>query len=88
MWEFIAESSGLNTATLVGQDIGKRTQKLPCASGAWVAQSVKHLTLDFSLGHGLTVYEFEPTVGLCTYSVEPTWDSTSLSLSLSLKINK
>ena len=26
--------------------------------GAWVAHSVKHLTLDFGLGHDLTVYPF------------------------------
>ena len=34
--------------------------------GAWVAQWVKHPTLDFGLGHDLTVYGFEPQVGLCT----------------------
>ena len=27
---------------------------------AWVAQSVKHLTLDFGSGHDLTVCETEP----------------------------
>ena len=33
--------------------------------GAWVAQSVKHLTLDFGSGHDLLVHEFEPHVLLC-----------------------
>ena len=34
-------------------------------TGAWVAQSIKLQTLDFSSGHDLTVCEFEPHVGLC-----------------------
>ena len=29
-----------------------------------MAQSVKHLTLDFGSGHDLTVREFKPHVGL------------------------
>ena len=62
-----------------------------------MAQSVKHLALDFNLGHDLTVCEFKPHVGLCTGSVDPAWDSLSPSLSdpsllepslLSLKTNK
>ena len=44
--------------------------------GTWVAQSDKHLTLDFGSGHDLTVHEFEPSL-----SVEPTWDSFSPSFS-------
>ena len=32
--------------------------------GAWVSQSVKHPTLDFCSGHGLTVGEIEPHIGL------------------------
>ena len=65
---------------------------------AWVTESVKHLTVDFGADHALTVYEFEPCVGLSADSVEPAWDSLSLSLtappllvlclSLSHKINK
>ena len=35
-------------------------------------QSVKRLTLDFSLGHDRTVCEFEPHIGLCADSAEPT----------------
>ena len=67
--------------------------------GAWVAQSVKHLTLDFSSGHNLTVPGIEPGVELHADSAEPAWYSLSLSslslplpnscaLSLSLKINQ
>ena len=33
--------------------------------GAWVAESVKWLTLDFSSGRDLTVHEFKPCVTLC-----------------------
>ena len=54
--------------------------------GAWVAQLVKHLTLDISSGHDLTVGETEALIRLCADSVEPTWDSLSLSLSLSLPL--
>ena len=44
-----------------------------------MAQLVKHWTLDFGSGHDLTIGEFEPHVELCTDSVEPIWDSPSLS---------
>ena len=37
----------------------------------WVGQLVKCLTLDFGSGHGLTVGEIEPDIGLCTDSAEP-----------------
>ena len=56
--------------------------------GLWVAQLVKHPTLDFGSGHDLTVCEFEPCVRHCADDVEPAWDCLSLFLSLSLKINK
>ena len=46
--------------------------------GAWVAQLVGRLTLDFSSGHDLTVREFEPHTGLCADNAEPAWDSLSL----------
>ena len=69
--------------------------------GAWAAQSVKHLTLDFGSGHELTVGETEPHIRLQANSTEPARDSLSpslsappqlaqslnLSLSVSLKIN-
>ena len=44
------------------------------SGGAWVAQSLKHLPLDFGSGHDLTVRELEPCV-----SVEPAWDPLSPS---------
>ena len=47
--------------------------------GAWVAQLVKRLTLDFGSGHDLMVSEFEPRFGLCADTVEPAWNSLSLS---------
>ena len=61
--------------------------------GAWMAQSVKNPTLDFSSGYDLKVCELQPQVGLCANNVEPAGDSFSISLSLplpplSLKINK
>ena len=49
--------------------------------GTWVAQLIKHQTLDFGSGHDLKVCEFEPRVGLCADSVEP---SEILPLSLPL----
>ena len=49
-----------------------------------MAQSVKHLTLDFGSGHDLMVHGFEPLVGLCAHIAEPVWDSLSLPLSLPL----
>ena len=62
-----------------------------------MAQSVERPTLDFGSGRHLTIlHEFEPQVRLRADSVEPAWDSLSLSLSaspllvlsFSLKINK
>ena len=49
--------------------------------GAWVAQSVKRLTLDFGSGHDLTVRGFKPCMGLCADSAEA---CLGFSLSLSL----
>ena len=47
--------------------------------GAWVAQLVKHLTLDFGSGCDVTVHEFEPHVRLTVQSL-----LGILSLTLSL----
>ena len=47
--------------------------------GIWVAQSVKHLTLDFSSGHGLAVMTLSPMSG-SWLSIEPACDSLLLSL--------
>ena len=55
-----------------------------CYWGAWVAQSVQHLILDFSSGHDLMVCETEPCIGLCADGMETAWDSLSLLLSLPL----
>ena len=49
--------------------------------GAWVVQSVKRLTLDFGLGHDLTVHGFEPCVRLCADNAEPAWFYLPLSAS-------
>ena len=51
--------------------------------GTWVAQSVEHLTLDLSSGHGLTPHEIQLLIRLCAESAEPAWDSLFLSLSAS-----
>ena len=40
------------------------------------------LTLDFGLGHDLSVCGFEPRVGLCADSAKPAWDFLFLSLSV------
>ena len=66
-----------------------------------MAQTVKHLTLDFGSGHDITVREFEPHMRLCADGADPALDSVSLSLSpsplsvclsvslsLSLSVNK
>ena len=52
---------------------------------AWGAQSVEHPTLDFSSGHDARVVGSSPVPG-SALSVEPAWDSLSLSLSLSKKL--
>ena len=62
-----------------------KLEKVGGERGAWVAQSVKRQTLDFSSGHDLTVCKFKSCVGICTESAEPAWDSLSASLSLCLK---
>ena len=46
--------------------------------GAWVAQSVKHLTLDLGSGHDLAVHKIRPRVWLYAASAEPAWDSLSV----------
>ena len=53
-----------------------------------MVQSIRHLNLDFVSGHDLIVCGVELRVGLHTGRAEVTWDLLSLSLSLSLKINK
>ena len=48
-----------------------------------MAQSVKWPTLDFSSDHGLRVVGSNPTLG-SVLSMEPAWDSLSLSPALPL----
>ena len=50
--------------------------------GAWVAQLIKHPTLDFCSGHDLTVCEIEPCVGLCLHWQHGACLGFSLPLSL------
>ena len=52
--------------------------------GTWVAQSVKHLPINFSSGHDRTVRGIGPLVGFFADSTEPAWDSPSPCLSLPL----
>ena len=51
-------------------------------TGTWVTQLTKLLTLGWGSGHELEVCGFKHLVRLCTGSVEPPWDSFSLSLPL------
>ena len=60
------------------------TQERTPSGGAWVAQSVKHPTPDFSSGHDLTVHEIKPRIRLSAVSVEPASFRSSVSLSLCL----
>ena len=72
----------------------QRFVKTKISQGAWVAQSVEHLTLDLDSGQDFTIHEIKPRVQLCADSMEPAWDSLSLFIflsptcSLSLKINE
>ena len=55
--------------------------KMCTPQGTWMAQSVKHLTLDFNSGHDLMVCEFKAHIRLHADSTEPAWDLLSPSLS-------
>ena len=44
-----------------------------------MAQSVKHLSLDFGSGHDLMVHKIEPCLRLCSDGVETAWNSLSPS---------
>ena len=52
-----------------------------------MAQSVRHLTLDFGSGHDVMVHGFEPCIGLGILSL-PVCPSPTHSFSLSLSRNK
>ena len=46
--------------------LGIPPKECDCAWGAWLAQSVKHLTLDFGSDHDLRVCKIEPHIwALC-----------------------
>ena len=64
------------------------TFKKSFQGGAWVAQSVKHPTLDFDSGHDLTVREFKLHVRLHTDGAEPAWDSLCASPPLACSLSK
>ena len=53
--------------------------------GGWVAQLVKHPTLDFSSGQDLRAVRWSPTPG-SGLSGESTWDPLPLPLSLPLPL--
>ena len=42
----------------------KKSIRIQIQKGVLVAQLVKCLTFDFSLGHDLMVHQFEPHIGL------------------------
>ena len=70
---------------------GKETKKEIGGWGTWVAQLVKHLTLDFGLGHDLTVRRFKPPTGSVLTAQNLLGSLSLLSLSLpphSKEINK
>ena len=56
--------------------------------GAWVAPSIKHLTLGLGSGRDLMVCGIEPHIRLCAAGVKPAWDFLSLSLPLPTSQNK
>ena len=49
--------------------------------GAWVAQSVKHLTVDFGSGHDLKVWFMSSSPASGSILMEPAWDWLSPSFS-------
>ena len=77
--------SNLGVALLGGSDL--ETFMSCIHGGTWVAQLVKHLTVDFGSGHDFTVCGFGPRVAFCTDRAEPALDSLFLSLFLSLSLS-
>ena len=59
----VSSASSFSLKTVMGELIQLQV-KDTTYRGAWVAQSVKRPTLDFSSGHDLTVRGFEPCTGL------------------------
>ena len=56
--------------SLLMSDIEQKLSLKMKTQGAWVAQSVEHLTLDFSSGHDPRVVGFSPASG-SVLSMEP-----------------
>ena len=64
----------------MNSNLENRVMETNQAWGIWVAQSVKHLPLDFGSVHDLTVYGIEPSIKFC--AVRACLDSLSPSLSV------
>ena len=56
--------------------------KIETLRGTWLA------SLGFSLGHDLTVREFEPCIRLRAGNAEPAWDSLSAPSLLTLSVSQ
>ena len=56
--------------------------------GSWVTPSTEGPTFGFDSARDLVVHEFKPHIRLYADSMEPAWDSLSLSLSLCLSVKQ
>lgn len=86
----IMEAAQMSNSKWMDKDVVLYTMEYSAIKrmrGTWVAQLVKHQTLDFSSGHDLMVCEIEPHIELCNDSTEPAWDSLSLPISLSISLS-
>ena len=71
----------LGGSGILQRSITVKKRKKDSFKGAWVAQLIEHLTLDFGSDHDLGVHEIKPCIRFCADSTEPAWDSLSASLS-------
>ena len=62
---------------IIFQSVASEYKRVICGAPGWLSR----LSDDLGAGHDLTVWEFEPRIGLCADSAEPAWDSLSPSLS-------
>ena len=58
----LASGSSYHFSWMLQEGTYNQSLKLRLLSGPWVAQSVKHQSLDFSSDHALTVPEFKPHI--------------------------
>ena len=79
LWNIKEPQKSINCLQLHTTPVNLKNRMLS-ERGAWGAQSVKRLTLDFSSGHDLMVCGIEPHIGLYADSTEPAWDFLSPSL--------